>query len=81
MKLSLSSPQRRKLLKLLAASGVLGAAERNMAWAQTAPGYKALVCIFLQGGNDGENTLIRYDNAGYQNYAAIRAPDRGGLRE
>ena len=72
--LSLTSPQRRKLLKLLAASGVLAAVERNAVLAQSAPGYKALVCIFLQGGNDGENTLIRYDNAGYQNYAAIRAP-------
>ena len=72
--LSLTSPQRRKLLKLLAASGVLAAVERNTALAQTAPGYKALVCIFLQGGNDGENTLIRYDNAGYQKYASIRIP-------
>ncbi len=45
-----------------------------MALAQNAPDYKALVCVFQLGGNDGENTLIRYDSAGYQNYAAIRTP-------
>ncbi|MBK8739580.1 MAG: DUF1501 domain-containing protein [Betaproteobacteria bacterium] len=73
----MTSPQRRKLLKLFAATGLLAAVERNLALAQTAPDYKALVCIYLQGGNDGENTLIRYDNAGYQNYAAIRAPASG----
>ncbi len=46
--------------------------ERQLALAQSAPDYKALVCVYLQGGNDGENTLIRYDTAGYQNYASIR---------
>ena len=35
--------------------------------------YKALVCIFLFGGNDGNNTIIPYDSAGYANYASIRA--------
>ena len=28
------------------------------------PDYKALVCLFHAGGNDGENTLIRHDTAG-----------------
>ena len=74
----LPSAQRRKLLKAFAATGLLAAVERNMVFAQSAPDYKALVCIYLQGGNDGENTLIRYDNAGYQNYAAIR-PTASGL--
>ena len=42
--------------------------------AQTVPGddHKALVCLFLFGGNDGNNTLIPYDTAGYQAYAASR---------
>ena len=42
--------------------------------AQTVPGgdHKALVCLFLFGGNDGNNTLIPYDDAGYQAYAASR---------
>ena len=39
--------------------------------------YKALVCVYLEGGNDGENTLIRLDGAGYQNYAAVRSPASG----
>jgi uncharacterized protein (DUF1501 family) len=76
-RLTLASPTRRTLLKAFAASGLLAAVERNRALAQSAPDYRALVCVFLQGGNDGENTLIRYDNAGYQNYAAIRTPASG----
>ncbi len=36
--------------------------------------YKALVCIFLDGGNDGNNTIVPYDTAGYQNYANLRGP-------
>jgi uncharacterized protein (DUF1501 family) len=75
--LQLNSASRRRLLKLAAASGLLAAIDRNVALAQSAPDYKALVCIFLQGGNDGENTLVRYDSAGYQNYAAIRTPASG----
>jgi uncharacterized protein (DUF1501 family) len=41
-----------------------------------APGqnYKALVCIFLFGGNDANNTLVPFDNAGYSNYASLRGP-------
>ncbi len=34
--------------------------------------YKALVCVFLNGGNDYANTVINYDNASYDQYAAIR---------
>lgn len=47
------------------------------ALAQTAApgsGYKALVCIFLFGGNDANNTLVPFDTAGYRNYAALRGP-------
>jgi uncharacterized protein (DUF1501 family) len=74
---SLASPQRRRLLQALAASGLLGALERNVALARTASDYKALVCVYQQGGNDGENTLIRYDNYAYANYASIRTPISG----
>lgn len=35
--------------------------------------YKALVCIFLLGGNDGNNMIIPYDTTNYGNYAQIRA--------
>ncbi len=46
------------------------------AFAQTAPvsGYKALVCVFLFGGNDANNTLVPTDTAGYNNYASLRGP-------
>ena len=44
------------------------------ALAQTHPGYKALVCVFLFGGNDANNTLIQFDTNGYANYASIRGP-------
>jgi uncharacterized protein (DUF1501 family) len=35
-------------------------------------GYKALVCIFLNGGNDGNNMVIPYDTPNYNAYAAAR---------
>jgi uncharacterized protein (DUF1501 family) len=42
--------------------------------AQSATDYKALVCVFLFGGNDANNTLVPFDTTGYGNYAAIRGP-------
>jgi uncharacterized protein (DUF1501 family) len=46
------------------------------AFAQTAPasGYKALVCVFLFGGNDANNTLVPTDTVGYDNYFTLRGP-------
>lgn len=35
--------------------------------------YKALVCLFLAGGNDSFNMLIPTSGADYANYASIRA--------
>ncbi|WP_338847321.1 DUF1501 domain-containing protein [Massilia sp. W12] len=55
-----------------AAPWALNLAAIGEAAAQTANDYKAVVCIFLQGGNDYGNTLIPYDNANYNAYAAIR---------
>lgn len=34
--------------------------------------YKALVCLFLRGGNDGFNTIIPTDDIGYQEYSSAR---------
>jgi uncharacterized protein (DUF1501 family) len=34
--------------------------------------YKALVCLFLYGGNDSNNLLVPTDNANYQLYSADR---------
>jgi uncharacterized protein (DUF1501 family) len=51
----------------------------------TAPdgSYKALVCVFLYGANDYANTVVAYDDANYDKYAAIRGggPNRtaGGI--
>ena len=42
--------------------------------AQGATDYKALVCVFLFGGNDGNNMLVPFDATGYANYATLRGP-------
>src|SRR5918912_579813 len=34
--------------------------------------YKALVCVFLYGGNDANNLVIPYDQTTYDKYAAAR---------
>src|SRR5437763_15981611 len=34
--------------------------------------YKALVCLFLYGGNDANNMVIPYDQTNYDKYAAAR---------
>ena len=36
--------------------------------------YKAMVCIFLQGGNDSNNLIIPTIPSEYANYATIRTP-------
>lgn len=41
------------------------------AMAQTAPNYKALVCVFLFGGNDGNNMIVPNDGR-YSLYQAMR---------
>jgi len=43
------------------------------ALAGTQPDYKALVCIFLYGGNDANNMVVPFDTKGYANYSSIRA--------
>jgi uncharacterized protein (DUF1501 family) len=51
------------LCRTLAASGSA---------AQQANDYKALVCIYLSGGNDQDNTLIGRGNSEYSNYVRGR---------
>jgi uncharacterized protein (DUF1501 family) len=36
--------------------------------------YKALVCIFLQGGNDSNNLVLPTTQSEYDSYSAIRGP-------
>ena len=42
------------------------------AFAQNAPDYKALVCVFLFGGNDSHNMLIPQSQAAFNAYKSIR---------
>lgn len=47
----------------------------NVAAAQTQPSdddYKALVCIFLAGGNDSYNMLVPTEASEYANYQTVR---------
>jgi len=39
--------------------------------------YKALVCVFLFGGNDYANTVVTYDTPSYDAYSAIRGGAAG----
>ncbi len=58
------------------ASALLGATAFGVgANAQATGGYKALVCIFMLGGNDGHNTVVPMSTAAYNAYKSIR----GGL--
>lgn len=40
--------------------------------AQTAGDYKALVCVFLHGGNDAYNTVLATDQSSWSHYVAAR---------
>lgn len=40
--------------------------------AANASDYKAIVCVFLYGGNDYANTLVPYDNASFNAYYNLR---------
>jgi uncharacterized protein (DUF1501 family) len=60
-----------------AAAGVAAASFSRLglvnALAQTTQDYKALVCIFLFGGNDANNLIVPLGSSDYANYASIRA--------
>jgi uncharacterized protein (DUF1501 family) len=43
------------------------------AMAQSPETYKALVCVFLAGGNDGNNMVIPTDTTGYNAYSSVRS--------
>ncbi len=72
---------RREFLKrsgaLSLATGVaspfaLNLAAMGEAAALTATDYKAIVCLFMYGGNDCHNMLVPYDTASYNDYARVR---------
>ena len=56
-------------------SSLLTMGMQKKAQAATIPGndYKALVCVFLAGGNDSFNMLTPYSGSGYTNYSNARA--------
>ncbi len=63
---------RRSACGLSAAAFVSSLDRFGRVWAAALPGddYRALVCVFLFGGNDGNNAVIPYDD--YAGYAAVR---------
>jgi len=76
----LTRMDRRHLLKVGGALGVLGSAApfalqlaaAGSAAGQTAADYKAVVCVFLYGGNDGHNTVLATDADSWGRYFAAR---------
>lgn len=83
-----SNQSRRAFLKRSAALGIAGGAAPFVtqlaaigeASAAVASDYKALVCVFLYGGNDYANTLPPYDAATHAQYLAAR-PSIGHQRD
>ncbi|MEM7253631.1 MAG: DUF1501 domain-containing protein [Pseudomonadota bacterium] len=81
--MSIDTTTRRRFLKkaavAAAGTGLLATHSKlDLMRAAMANGYqnltdsKALVCIFLFGGNDSTNTLIPYAQSEYNKYAAVR---------
>ena len=73
---------RRNLLKFTGAASIITgtglpialqlAAVSRAASASALPNYKAIVCIFQQGGNDGNNTILATDSDTWGRYFATR---------
>ena len=55
----------------------LAAIGRAAAFNAPSGDYKALVYVFLYGGNDYANTVVPYDTASYDQYSAIRGGGAG----
>ncbi|MEP7140265.1 MAG: DUF1501 domain-containing protein, partial [Caldimonas sp.] len=50
----------------------LNLASLGTAVAQTVPDYKAIVCLFLYGGNDSSNMVLRTDTTSFAEYTRMR---------
>ena len=50
----------------------LNLASLGTAVAQTLPDYKAIVCLFLYGGNDSSNMVLRTDATSFAEYTRMR---------
>ena len=55
----------------------LAAIGEAAAFNSTAGDYKALVCVFMYGGNDYANTVVTYDDPSYNQYSTIRGGGPG----
>lgn len=71
------------MIASLGSAALIARLGRMNAWAQSAtPDYKALVCIFLAGGNDGHNTIVPLTQSQFNAYRAARGtlslPDSNG---
>jgi len=74
---------RRAVLRRLGSIGAAGAAAPWMmnlaalapAHATGTGGYKALVCLFMYGGNDAYNTVLATDSGSWSAYTAARGAD------
>lgn len=71
---------RRDFLRNTCCTAAAGMAAANFsrlglinAMAQSSSDYKALVCVFLFGGNDANNLIVPLNAPDYANYAKIRA--------
>src|SRR6267143_1857793 len=80
----LTTHSRRQFIRQTACAavgtGALAAALRDLRFMNAAVAqsniadYKALVCIFLAGGNDSNNLIVPTITSEYNNYATIRTP-------
>lgn len=61
----------------VAAPMALNLAALGEASAFSASDYKALVCVFLYGGNDYANTVVTYDEARHARYTQLRGAASG----
>lgn len=53
-------------------AGIGALASHGAAAADLSTGYRALVCLFMAGGNDSHNWVVPIDATGYAEYAAVR---------
>lgn len=53
--------------------GTLGSFQNAFAATADTSGYKALVCVYLAGGNNGFNTVVPVTSTGYQTYQRSRS--------
>ena len=80
MRIGSNRASRRQFLRVASAFSAAGIASPfalqlaalGEASAQISTDYKAVVCVFLYGGNDHNNTVIPFDTASYNYYRGIR---------